>query len=64
MTLNATRRSWLSCAVLPLARPVSAGESGISVPISPSAGPARTSMRVRASRRWASKSKSASALLS
>ena len=39
VTLNATRRSWLSWAVLPLASPVSAGDSGISVPISPSAGP-------------------------
>ena len=47
VTLKATRRSWLSSAVLPAANPVSAGESGISVPISPSAGPARTSMRVR-----------------
>ena len=50
--------------MLPLARPVSAGDSGISVPISPSAGPSRTSTRVRPSRRWASRSKSASALLS
>ena len=64
VTLKAIRRSWLRVAVSPLARPVSAGESGISVPISPSAGPKRTSMRVRPSRRWASKSKSASALLS
>ncbi len=34
------------------------------MPIRPSAGPARTSSRVRPSRRWESKSKSASALLS
>ena len=64
VTLKATRRFSLRAAVLPLARPVSAGDNGISVPIRPSAGPARTSRRVRPSRRWESKSKSANALLS
>ena len=37
-------------ATLPSPSAASAGESGISVPISPSAGPARTSIRVRSRR--------------
>ncbi|HUJ35222.1 MAG TPA: hypothetical protein VLW51_08430 [Solirubrobacteraceae bacterium] len=64
VTLNATRGFALSAAVLTLASPVSAGDSGISVPIGPGAGPAPTSKRVRPRRRCEPKSKSASALLS
>src|SRR5215216_4572078 len=59
VTLNATRRLSLSSSVSPLASPSSAGDSGISVPIRPSAGPARTSRRVRSSRLSERKSKSA-----
>ena len=62
VTLNATRRFSDSVATSPEARPARAGESGISVPMRPSAGPARTSRRVRSSRRMARKSWSASAL--
>ena len=51
MTLNATRRLSDSSLTLPLARPSSAGDSGISVPMRPSAGPKRTIMRVRSSLR-------------
>src|SRR6185503_12939916 len=50
VTLNAIRRLLESCSTLPSASPASAGESGISVPMRPSAGPARTRKRVRSSR--------------
>ena len=39
VTLNAIRRSWLSWAVLPLASPVSAGESGMQRPHQPERRP-------------------------
>src|SRR5215218_6694208 len=58
---NAVRRSAASEATSPRPSAASPGASGISVPISPTAGPARTSTRVRSSRRWAASSKSASA---
>ena len=44
-----TRLSESSCT-LPLARPTSAGDSGIRVPMRPSMGPRRTRMRVRSRR--------------
>ena len=64
MTLKATRRLSLRAWTLPLARPASAGESGISVPMRPRAGPALTSSRVRSRRLSERKSKSARPLAS
>ena len=51
VTPKATRRLSVSSATLPSARPARAGESGIRVPIRPSAGPIRTRILVRSSRR-------------
>ena len=50
VTENAVTRLSERACMLPLARPTSAGESGISVPMRPSMGPTRTRMRVRSRR--------------
>ena len=50
VTEKAVVRLSASCVVLPVARPISAGESGMRVPMRPSIGPMRTRMRVRSRR--------------
>ena len=50
VTEKAVVRFTESFVVLPVARPMSAGESGIKVPMRPSMGPSRTRMRVRSRR--------------
>ena len=50
VTEKAVTRFSESAAMSPVARPTSAGDSGISVPMRPSIGPMRTRIRVRSSR--------------
>src|SRR5215208_5673131 len=49
---KATRRSSASAPISPSLSAASPGASGIRVPMRPTAGPARTSNRVRSRRRW------------
>ena len=50
VTEKAVTRLSDSSSMLPVARPTSAGDSGMRVPMRPSMGPMRTRMRVRSSR--------------
>ena len=50
VTEKAVTRFSESAATSPLARPTSAGASGMRVPMRPSMGPMRTRMRVRSRR--------------
>ena len=50
VTEKAVTRLSESAAMSPLARPTSAGDSGMRVPMRPSMGPMRTRMRVRSRR--------------